>query len=113
MTVPEYIKKQPAKQKRLLNKLRRLLKKTFPKADESMHYGAPWYDRKIYLLGLKDSVNIGFCIDGLAKKETATLEGNGKYMQHLKFKEEKDIDEKELVKIAKTVMKKAKPYNKC
>lgn len=113
MTVAEYIKKQPNPQKQILNKLRRILKKTFPKIKEEMYVGVPWYGGKFYLVKLKDHVNFGASIMGLPQKDITMFEGAGKYMRHLKFRDVKDINEKELVKVMKLIMKKAKVCNKC
>lgn len=105
--VTEYIKKQKSPQKEILKKLRRIILKTFPKINEHMAVGVPWYG-KYYLVGLKDSVNIGFSVKGLLKKDKDNFRGTGKTMRHLKFREVKEINEKDIVKLLKLVDKKAK-----
>lgn len=105
--VTEYIEKQKSPQKEICKKLRKIILKTFPKIDEKMEVGVPWYG-KYYLVGLKDSVNIGFSIKGLLKRDRDNFKGTGKTMRHLKFKEVKEINEKEIVKLLKLVDKKAK-----
>jgi len=104
--VTEYIKKMKNPQKQICNKLRRILLKTLPKLDEKKKLGVAWYG-KYYIVGLKDSVNIGFSVKGLLKKDKDLFKGAGKTMRHLKFKAVKEIDEKQLVKLIKLVEKKA------
>ena len=113
MTVSKYIEKQKTTQKKILLKLRKIIKKTFPEIKEEMYVGVPWYGGKYYLVGLKDHVNIGFSILGLPKKDLENFEGKGKYMRHLKFYDVKEIDEKELTRLLKLVMKKSKVCDKC
>jgi len=106
--VTEYIAKQPSPQKEICEKLRKLILKTFPKIEEEMRVGVPFYGQKFYIVGLKDHVNLGFSVKGLSKTDEANFEGAGKLMRHLKFFEVKDINEKELVPLLKLVMEKAK-----
>jgi len=105
--VTEYIGKQKSPQKEICKKLRKIILKTFPKINEKMKMGVPWYEGKYYVVGLKDSVNLGFSVKGLSKKDRDNFKGTGKFMRHLKFKEVKEIDEKEIVKLLKLVDKKA------
>jgi len=100
--VDKYIGKQKSPQKEICKKLRKLILKTLPKIKEEFKMGVPWYG-KYYIVALKDHVNMGFCIDGLSKKELALLEGKGKFMRHLKFFSLKEIDEKKIVKLLKSV----------
>ena len=72
--VDNYIEKQKSPQKEILQKVREIILKTFPEIKEDFWVGVPWYDRKCYIVGLKDHVNIGFCIDGLSEKELALFE---------------------------------------
>jgi hypothetical protein len=105
--VSKYIEKQKSPEKEICTKLRKIILKTFPKIDEKMKMGVPWYG-KYYLVGLKDSVNLGVSVEGLSKKDKDNFKGMGKFMRHLKFKELKEIDENKIVKLLKLVDKKAK-----
>ncbi len=107
--VLDYIKKQKSPRKEILQKLRRVILKTFPSINEEIRMGVPWYEDMFYLVGLKDHVNMGFSVEGLSKKEMDLLEGKGKFMRHLKFYSVKDINEKKIVKLLKIVKKKFKP----
>lgn len=108
--VYEYIEKQKSPQKEICKKIRRMILKTFPKIDEKMKMGVAWYG-KYYIVSLKDSVNLGFSVKGLSKKDKDNFKGSGNLMRHLKFKEVKDIDEEEIVKLLKLVDKKAECGN--
>jgi len=107
--VIEYINKQKSPQKEICKKLRTLLLKTLPKLKDSekMKLGVPWYEGMYYVVGLKDSVNLGFSVKGLSKKELALFQGTGKTMKHLKFKSLNEVDEKNIIKLIKLVNKKA------
>lgn len=104
--VSEYIKKQRDPQKEICKKLRRIILKAFPKIDEKMKMGVVWYG-KYYILGLKNSVNLGFSVKKLSKREMDNFKGTGKFMRHLKFKNSGDINEKEILRLLKLVDKKA------
>lgn len=105
--INEYIEKKESPQKEICKKLRRIILKTFPKINETMKMGVPWYEGKYYIVSLKGSVNLGFSVKGLPKKDKDNFKGTGEFMRHLKFKNVKEIDEKEIVKLLKLVDKKA------
>lgn len=100
--VESYLEKLPSPQKEICGRVREIILKTFPELKESFKNGVPWYD-KYYIVGLKDHVNIGFCIKGLTKKELGLFEGKGKLMRHVKIYSLDDIDENEIVKRLKIV----------
>ena len=104
--VDEYIEKQNSPQKEICKKLRKLILETFPDICEEMKMGVPWYG-KYYIVGLKDSVNLGFSVEGLSKKDRDNFTGSGKFMRHLKFKELKEVDEKKIAGLLKLVDEKA------
>ncbi len=105
--VEKYIKKQKSPQKEICQKLREIIIKAYPKIEEEMWVGVPFYDHRYYFVALKDHVNMGFAINGLSKEEIALFEGNGKTMRHIKIHSVDDIDEKQIVKLMK-IAKKAK-----
>lgn len=107
--VEDYIKKQKSPQKEICKRLRKIILKTFPKMNEEMKMGVPWYEGKYYIVALKDHVNLGFSVKGLPKKELELFEGKGKLMRHIKVFSVKDIDEKKIMKLLKIVKKKTKP----
>jgi len=105
--IKEYLQKQKSPQLEICKKLRKLIIKTFPKINENIKLGVMWYEGMYYIVGLKDSVNLGFSVKGLLKKDKDKFQGSGKSMRHLKFKTIEDIDEKNVVKLLKLVDKKA------
>ena len=111
MTVDEYISKQPSPQKQLLTTLRKIIKKTSPKIVEEIKMGVPWYEGKFYIASLKDSVNLGFSVQGLDKKEMDLFKGKGEFMRHLKMKSLEEIDRAKIVKLLKLVRRKTVDYH--
>lgn len=107
-SVKEYLDGLPSPQREICRKIRKIILATLPKVTEEFKLGVPWYAGKFYIVGLKDHVNVGFCIDGLAKNELALLEGKGKLMRHIKIRTMDDLDEKALKKLLKLVDKKVK-----
>ena len=97
--VEKYIEKQISPQKEIIQKLRKIILKTFPDINEEMKLGVPWYQGKYYIVALKDHVNLGFSLKGLSEKEKRLFEGSGKTMKHIKIYSLKDIDEKKVVKL--------------
>jgi hypothetical protein len=104
--VTDYINRQKSPQKEICQKLRKIILKTFPRIKEEMKWGVPAYGERYYFVGLKDSVNLGFCIQSLTKKEKDLFKGKGKFMRHIKIKSSKEIIEKEIVKLLKIIKEK-------
>lgn len=101
--VDEYVAKQRSPQKEIINKLRRIILKQYPKIRERMRYGVPYYDEKYYLVALKDSVNLGFSMKGMSDKDLAFLDGGGKTMKHKKYSSLKEVDKDSVIKLLKLV----------
>lgn len=106
--VDRYIKKQKSPQKEIIQRLRKIILKSFSDIGEEMRLGVPWYEGKYYLVALKDHVNLGFSVNGLNAKEMKLFEGKGKLMRHIKIFALDEINEKKIVKLLKIVKKKAK-----
>ena len=106
--VEEYIEKQQAPQKDILNKVRNLILESLPNCDEKAAWGVVTFaGGKFYLAALKNKVHIGFAINGLSKEEISQFEGSGKTMRHIKIFSLSDIDDEKLIKLIKMVDKKA------
>ena len=102
--VDEYIENQKSPQKEICMKLRTIIFKTFPDIKEEMKWGVPSYaGGKYYFVALKTHVNLGFSIKGLSKEKIALFQGSGKTMKIIEIKSEKEIDEKQIVKLLKMV----------
>jgi len=76
--VEQYIEKQSSPQREIVERLRKTILRTFPDVKEEMKMGVPWYEGKLYVVALKDHVNLGFCLKGLSQKEKGLLEGSGR-----------------------------------
>ena len=102
-----YIEKQQSPQREILQKLRTIIFDTFPGTDEEMKWGVPnFHNGRFYIVALKDSVNLGFAINGLSEQELAQFEGSGKTMRHVKIRTLQDIDEPKIVHLLKLVAQK-------
>lgn len=106
--VTDYFNKQQPLQKEICKKLRTIILQTFLEINERMKLGVAWYG-KYYIVSLKDSVNLGFSVKGLTEKDKENFKGTGKTTRHLKFKEVKDIEDGEIVKLLRMVDKKTEP----
>ena len=106
--VKDYIEKQKSPQKEIIQKVRKIFKKTLPNCEEKMRWGVITFATgKFYLAAMKNRVHVGFAITGLNKDEIDLFEGTGKTMRHIKMFSLDDIDEKRIVKLLK-ISKKAK-----
>ena len=106
--VEAYIAKLKSPQKEIIEKVRKIFKKTLPSVEEKKMWGVIGFeDGKFYLGAIKDRVHVGFAITGLTKEQVGLFEGSGKTMRHIKIGSVQDIDEKKLVKLIKLVDKKA------
>ena len=97
--VNHYLETLPSPQKEICKKVRNIILKTFPNLEESFKNGVLWYECKYYIVGFKDHVNIGFCVEGLTKEEMSLFEGGGKYVRHIKIRSLEEIDEKRIIKL--------------
>ena len=63
-----------------------------------MKWGVPVFaDGKFYIGSFKNSVNLGFSINGLNDREVALFIGTGKTMRHIKIRSLQDVDEEKLI----------------
>lgn len=105
--VNEYIKELDNPQREICEELRAVILKNFPNIKESMKYGVPYYDNKFYIVGLKDSVNLGFSIKNLTDDEISFFQGTGKTTRHLKFQTSDEINEEKVIRLLKLVHEKS------
>jgi hypothetical protein len=107
--IDDYISRQGSSQREICQKLRSLIRKTFPDTKEEMKWGVPSFaDGKFYIVALKDHVNLGFSSKGLTKEEMALFDGGGKTMKHIEVAKIESIAEKRIIELLKLVDKKAK-----
>jgi len=106
--VKDYIEKQKSPQKEIIQKVRKIFKKTLPNCEEKMRWGVITFATgKFYLAAMKNRVHVGFAITGLNKDEIDLFEGTGKTMRHIKIPKLENIDQEKLVKLIEMVNKKA------
>ena len=105
--VNEYIEKQKAPQKEIIQKVRKIFQKTLSNSEEKMRWGVITYPPdKFYIASMKNRVHVGFAITGLNKDEIKLFEGSGKTMRHIKIPLIEDVDKKKLVELIEMVNKK-------
>jgi hypothetical protein len=103
--VTRYIQKLPQPQRDICNKIRQLILDNAPGIREEIKWGVPSYDGgKIYFVGLKTHVNVGFIICGLKQEDIRLLEGQGNTMRHIKIHSPDKIEEGKLVRFIKLVV---------
>jgi hypothetical protein len=106
--VANYFKKQAPEHQKILKKLRQIILKTLPHAEENFAWGVPIYEGgKFYLASLKKQVNMGFSIISLSDTEIKLFEGSGKTMRHIKVPTLDSIDKQQIIKLIKLVDGKA------
>ena len=103
--VEEYIEKQKSPQKEILRELRKIILRTFLDIKEEMKMGVPWYEGKLYVVALKDHVNLGLCLNRLSEKEKRLLEGSSRTMRHIKIHSLEGIDDKKIKELLVMVRK--------
>ena len=99
--VTAYINKQVSPQREICEKLRDIIYEIFPKISEQMKLGVPWYEDKFYIVALKNHVNLGFALKDLTPLQKSQLQGGGKIMKHLSFKNMIDIDKEKIHELLK------------
>jgi len=104
-----YIKKQNSTQKEIFRELRRIIFETLSGVKEEIKWGVPVFaDGKFYIGAFKNSVNLGFSINGLSEKEKKLFEGTGKTLRHIKIQSLSDINEERIAKLIRLVAKKSR-----
>ena len=101
----QYFESQKSPQKEICIKLRRIILSRFPHVSEGMKWGVPVYGKdKIYIVALKDHVNLGFSLKNLPKEKRQLLKGSGKTMKHLEISNPEEIDEIVIVNLLDSVL---------
>ena len=92
--VNDYLEKQKSPQKEIMQKVRKIFKKSLPNCEEKMRWGVITYAKgKFYIAAMKNRVHVGFAINGLDKDEISLFEGSVKTMRHIKIPLIEDVDE--------------------
>lgn len=105
METLDYFNKIDSHQKAICLKLRDIIFSFYPNVEEEMKWGVPAYaGGKIYIVALKDHVNLGFSLKDLPGEKQRFLKGSGKTMKHLEFFSMEDINEDMIVDFVNSVL---------
>lgn len=105
METLSYFNKQKSPQKEICIKLREIILRHYPHAEEEMKWGVPAYaGGKIYIVALKNHVNIGFSLKDLPDDKQHFLGGSGKTMKHLEFHSMDEIKEDIIVDLVNSLV---------
>ena len=106
-TVNEILGKLEGQPKDATEKLRSVVKKTLPKAEETVKWGNITYllhgKNVAWIIQYRNHVDFGFFRG--AELSSKLLEGTGKGLRHIKIKTGKDIDEAEIARLLKDAAK--------
>jgi hypothetical protein len=93
----DYLDDQPPKNRSIIRALRRFVKRVESGLEESVKWGnGCWVKGKVpisYVYSAPDHVQFGFIRGSALKDPQGLLEGNGKYVRHVKVRKPSDIDE--------------------
>ena len=84
--VTKYISNLPEKQKKIVEKLRKIILKNFPKIKEELKWSLPYYSPLAYIQAHKNHVNLGLLFGALLQNPPKIVEGTGKNYRHIKIK---------------------------
>jgi len=93
----DYLDDQPPKNGSIIRALRRFVKRVESGLEESVKWGnGCWVKGKVpisYVYSAPDHIQFGFFRGSALKDPRGLLEGNGKYVRHVKVRKPSDIDE--------------------
>ena len=93
-----YLADQPPKNQKIIRALRRFVKRVAPKLEESVKWGnGCWLagkDPVAYVYSDADWVQLGFIRGASLDDPKGLLEGQGRYVRHVKVRKVADIDER-------------------
>jgi hypothetical protein len=93
-----YLADQPPKNQKIIRVLRKFVKQTLPKLEESVKWSnGCWLQGKAvvaYVYAAPDYTQFGFIRGSSLKDPRGLLEGEGQYVRHIKVRKLADIDER-------------------
>jgi hypothetical protein len=96
-SVTDYMERQPMPQREICSRLRNIILEAIPGIEERMKLGVPYFGEDLYILSLKDHVNLGMSIQCLDVEELKELKGTGRTTRNLEFRSVDDIDEPRII----------------
>ena len=92
-----YLADQAPRNQTVIRALRKFVKRVAPQLEESVKWGnGCWVREKApvaYVFSAKDHVQFGFFRGSALKDPKGLLQGEGKYVRHLKLTKRSDLDE--------------------
>ena len=105
----EYLAGQARRNQDVIRPLRRLVKRAAPQLQESVKWGnGCWVQGKApvaYVYSAPDYVQFGFFHGADLDDPLGLLEGQGKFVRHVKVRTRADIDERALVALLRQALK--------
>ena len=93
-----YLADQPPKNQTIIKALRRFVKKTAPDLEESVKWGNGCWLRGTgpvsYVYSGEDHVQFGFFNGAALRDPKGLLQGQGKFVRHIKLRKASDLDER-------------------
>jgi hypothetical protein len=97
-TFDAYLADQPASNQAILKKLRAFVKRAAPGLAESVKWGnGCWLHDDVpvaYVYAAPDHTQFGFLAGASLKDPRGLLEGNGRFVRHIKLRRPADLDER-------------------
>ena len=114
-TFADWFKEQPAKQKRMISELRKLVAKTSPKLIESSKWtNGVWLKGDLPLIFIHteaDHLQFGFFGGALLSDPNGLLRGKAKFVRHIRIEKMSDIDEAALATMIRKAVR-VPPYKR-
>lgn len=108
MQVKDYYSRLNPPKKDICLRLRTVVKKLFPSFDETMKWGVPAFeDGLVYIVALKDHVNLGFTISDLTEEEEKLFAGGGKTTRKIEIRSLEEIDQEQIKKLINLAISKS------
>lgn len=96
-TFDEYLADQPRRNQSIIRVLRRFVKRAAPQLEESVKWGnGCWVKGKdpvAYVYSARDHVQFGFFRGAKLRDPEGLLQGEGKFVRHIKLSRQADFDE--------------------
>ena len=112
----DYTADQPAKNRTMINALRRFVKSEAPRLEESVKWGnGCWLRGDVpvaYVYSAPDHVQFGFFNGANLKDPKALLRGKGAYVRHIRLTKSTDIDAAPFRALLKQAVSSAAPKDR-
>src|SRR5258706_6029214 len=93
-----YLADQPTKNQTIIRALRKFVRRTLPKLEESVKWGnGCWLEGSVpvaYVYAAPEFTQFGFIRGSSLKDPRGLLEGEGQYVRYIKLRKVADIDER-------------------